>query len=489
MRKTWPTVALITACAVAFPAWSAPADGPTVEQRIQGVVNGLLPAVSIKSQPPEKHALADEMKALHVPGVSIAVIRDGKVEWARGFGVTRQGGAPVTADTLFQAGSVSKPIAAVAALRLVQDGRLPLDTDVNATLKSWKLPANAFTATTPVTLRALLSHTAGTTVHGFAGYAAGEPVPTLPQLLDGAKPANSPAVVVDKPVGSEYRYSGGGYSIAQQMMIDATGQTFPALVRATVLGPMGMSRSTEDQPLDAARLATVAWPHDAAGQAIAGGPHVYPEMAAAGLWTSANDLARFVIDLRQSVQGRPGHALSPQTARMMLTPIKDDYGLGVGIGGSGPEKYFSHNGSNAGYKAAMLGYPNSGDGVVVLTNGDLGFALGEEIIRAVAAEYGWPDYRQIEREVAPVDIAAQTRFAGTFVMKGLGDFTIRRGGDRMVAEIWKGSIESLLPASDHEFFITSQDLRITFASPQDPDHGTFSLGTFSAPFERGKAAP
>jgi CubicO group peptidase (beta-lactamase class C family) len=482
MRKTWPTAVLIAAaCATALPAWSAPADSPAVERRIQGVVGGLLPAVSIKGQPPLKRTLADEMKALHVPGVSIAVIHGGKIEWARGFGVTREGGAPVTADTLFQAGSVSKPIAAVAALRLVQDGRLPLDTDVNATLKSWKLPASAFTATTPVTLRALLSHTAGTTVHGFAGYAAGESVPTLPQVLDGAKPANSPPVVVDKPVGSEYRYSGGGYSIAQQMMVDATGQTFPALVRAKVLGPMGMSRSTEDQPLDATRLAAVAWPHDGSGAAITGGPHTYPEMAAAGLWTTAGDLARFVIDMQQADQGRSGHVLTPETAHLMLTPVKDDYGLGLAIRGAGPEKYFYHNGSNAGYKAVMLGYRASGDGVVVMTNGDRGFQLGEEILRAVAAEYGWPDYRPVERVSIPVDIADQARFIGTFTIEGPGDFTIRRDGDRLVAEIWKDVIDPLIPASASSFFITSQDLRIAFS---DADHGTLTLGDYKGAFTR-----
>jgi len=480
--RSWSTPLLIAACALSAPAWAA---SPTVDQRIQAVTSGLLPAVSVKGQPSARRGLADEMTALHVPGVSIAVIRDGKIDWARGFGVIREGGAPVTADTLFQAGSVSKPIAAVAALALVQDGRLSLDTDVNQTLKSWTLPGNAFTATTPVTLRALLSHTAGTTVHGFAGYAAGTPVPTLPQLLSGTAPANSDPIVVDTAVGGAFRYSGGGYSIAQQMMIDATGQTFPAIVRAKVFGPMGMTRSSEDQPLDAARLATVAQPYDAKGVAIAGGPHVYPEMAAAGLWTSANDLARFVIDLQQSAQGRPGHVLTPETARMMMTPVKEGYGLGVSIQGVTEAKYFFHNGSNAGYKALMLGYPGSGDGLVILTSGDRGLALSEQIARAVAVEYGWPDYRPVERSVAPLAIADQEKFVGTFTIKGPGDFTIRRDGDRLVAEIWKGVDDPLLPDSASSFFITSKDLRLVFS---DADHGTLTLGDYKAPFERVKAS-
>jgi CubicO group peptidase (beta-lactamase class C family) len=481
MRILWPAPLLIVACALSAPALAA---SPTVEQRVKAVTDGLLPAVLVKGQPPAKRALASEMAALHVPGVSIAVIRNGKIDWTRGFGVTREGGAPVSADTLFQAGSVSKPIAAVAALALVQDGRLSLDTDVNTTLKSWTLPGNALTATTPVTLRALLSHTAGTTVHGFAGYAAGTPVPTLPQVLSGSAPANSAPVIVDQAVGSAYRYSGGGYSIAQQMMVDATGQSFPAIVRAKVFGPMGMTRSTEDQPLDAARLAAAAWPHDAKGVVVEGGPHVYPEMAAAGLWTTASDLARFVIDLRESAQGHPGHVLTPETARTMMTPVKDAYGLGVSIQGATAAKYFYHNGSNAGYKAVILGYPASGDGVVVLTNGDQGFALSEEVVRAVAAEYGWPDYRPVERVVTPVPIAGQQKFVGTFTIKGPGDFTIRRDGDRLVAEIWTGVDDPLMPDSANSFFITSKDLRLVFS---DADHGTLTLGDDKVQFERAKA--
>jgi CubicO group peptidase (beta-lactamase class C family) len=476
-----PAVILALVCAAAAPAW---AERPTVEQRVQGVTTGLRSAVAIKGAPPVTRTLESEMAALHVPGVAIAVLKGGKVDWARGFGVTREGGEAVTADTLFQAGSVSKPIAAMAALALVQDGRLSLDADVNATLKSWKLPANAFSASTPVTLRALLSHTAGTTVHGFAGYAAGAPVPTLPQVLSGTAPANSAPVVVDQAVGGAYRYSGGGYSIAQQMMVDATGQAFPAVVRAKVFAPIGMTRSTEDQPLDAARSAHAAWPHDAKGAVVTGGPHTYPEGAAAGLWTTANDLAKFALDLRESVRGQPGHVLSPTTARAMLTPVKADYGLGLSIHGATARKYFYHDGSNAGYKAVLLTYPDTGDGVVVLTNGDQGTQLGETIVRAVAIEYGWPDYRPVERTVAPLAIADQEKFAGTFTIKGPGDFTIRRDGDRLVAEIWQGVIDPLFPDSASSFFITSQDLRIAFS---DPDHGTLTLGDYKGEFTRKPA--
>jgi len=472
-------ITLTLACAVAAPAWAQ-----TVEQRVQGVTTGLRSAVEVQGAPPAKRTLESQMAALHVPGVAIAVIKGGKVEWSRGFGVTRLGGEPVTADTLFQAGSVSKPVAAMAALAVVQDGRLSLDTDVNQSLKSWKLPASPFTATTPVTLRALLSHTAGTTVHGFGGYAAGAPVPTLPQVLSGTAPANSAPVVVDQAVGSAYRYSGGGYSIAQQMMVDATGQTFPQVVRAKVLGPIGMTRSTEDQPLDVARSTHAAWPHDAKGVLVEGGPHTYPEMAAAGLWTTANDLARFVIDLAKAANGETGHVLSPKTAKEMLTPVKSDYGLGLSVQGATARKYVYHNGSNAGYKAVILAYPDTGDGVVVLTNGDQGYQLSEAIVRAVAVEYGWPDYHPIERPVVPMSPAEQAKFAGTFTIGGDDDFTIRRDGDRLVADIWKGVVDPLFPDTASSFFITAQDLTISFS---DPDHGMLTLRDYKGAFTRKPA--
>ena len=270
-----------------------------LEQRIQRIQDGLLPAVLIKGEPVQSSKLADRMAALHVPGVSIAVIHDGAIEWARGFGVMKLGGSPVTPETLFQAASISKPVAALAALRLVQSGKLDLDADVNRYLQSWKVPDNEFTAKNKVTLRELLTHTAGMTVHGFAGYASGAPGPTLLQVLNGEKPANSPAIRVDTTPGTKWAYSGGGYVIVQQMLADVTGRPFPKLMREMVLGPIGMTRSTYEQPLPAARLAEAATPYRQDGTPVPGGPHTYPEMAPAGLWTTPSDLARYAMEVQK----------------------------------------------------------------------------------------------------------------------------------------------------------------------------------------------
>jgi CubicO group peptidase (beta-lactamase class C family) len=450
--------------------------------QIRAVTDGLLPAVSLKGQPPLKRSLADEMKALHVPGVSIAVIHQGRIAWSQGFGVRQVGGGLVGPDTLFQAGSVSKPVAATGALHLVESGKLSLDTPVNGTLKDWKLPDNPFTKQTPVTLRTLLSHTAGTTVHGFQGYAAGAQVPTLVDVLNGAPPANSPPIIVDQPVGETYRYSGGGYTIMQKMVVDATGMTFPEVMKDAVLNPAGMRASTFDQPLASPAMSRIAWPHDNKGEPIPGGPHTYPEMAAAGLWTTAPDLAAYVIEMQKAVRGESA-MLSAAMVGDMLTKRQGNWGMGFEIGGSDGNPYFYHDGSNAGYKATLIGYNKTGDGAVILTNGDQGFQLGLEILRSIASAYNWPDFHPTEREAVSLPLAQQLPFAGTFTIPDVGDFEIRSEGGRLVVEIWKGVVDPLYPTSPTSFFITSQDLQIVFT---DPDRGTLSLGEYHAAFSRAK---
>lgn len=457
------------------------ARADTAADRRHAVENSLAHAVVVEGQGAGGRRLLDEMRALKVPGVAIAVVRGGRLDWAKGYGVVSLGGKPVDADTLFQAGSVSKPVAAVAALALVQDGTLSLDGPIDLLLKSWTLPENDFTRASPVTLRRLLSHTAGTTVHGFAGYAIGAPLPTVPQILDGAAPANSVAVRVDQPVGVSYRYSGGGYTIAQQAMIDRAGKPFPAIARAKLFTPLGMSRSTYDQPLSAGTR-NVALAHDEAGQPIAGGFHVYPEMAAAGLWTSANELARFVIEVQNAANGR-GKMLSEKTAREMLTPQPGGWGLGFKIMGRGKDLAFFHDGSNAGYKATLIGHPETGDGAVVLTNGDQGYQLGQEILRGIAVVYGWSDNRPIVRKAFNLPLDAQRRYGGTFEIKGLGTFEIREAEDAMLIELRKGQAFRLIPTSDRSFFITQQNIVVTF---EDPDHGGAEADGQRFLFERVK---
>src|SRR6185295_16912658 len=180
-----------------------------VQSRVERVENGLLPAVIVKGVP--GWTVQERLKRYKIPGVSVAVINNYKVEWAKAYGVKDSDtNEPVTTETLFQAGSISKSVNAMVALKKVEQGKISLDENINAKLTSWKLPDNEFTAKHKVTLANLLSHTGGLTVHGFPGYAPGEALPTLPQILDGAPPANTPAVRVNMEPGTKFRYSGGG---------------------------------------------------------------------------------------------------------------------------------------------------------------------------------------------------------------------------------------------------------------------------------------
>jgi CubicO group peptidase (beta-lactamase class C family) len=278
----------------------------------------------------------------HVPGLSLAIIEGGKIVRAQGYGVVdKVSKAPVTPSTLFQAGSISKSVSALGALSLVEKGAFALDEDVNAKLTTWKVPENEFTKQKRVTLRAVLSHSAGLTVHGFGGYAVDAPLPTLVQILDGEKPANSPAIRVDILPGSQWRYSGGGYTVMQQMMIDATGAAFPQIMQKTVLDPLGMTSSSYEQPLPSDKAQTAATGYSDDGKAVPGRWHVYPEMAAAGLWTTPSDLCRFVIGVQKARSGAKNSVISQAMTKQMLTIQKNNDGLGVFLDGKGRDLRFT----------------------------------------------------------------------------------------------------------------------------------------------------
>jgi CubicO group peptidase (beta-lactamase class C family) len=432
---------VLAACSVI----SLAADGLDSIQRVE---NGLRPPIAIKGQPAATMTIAERLKFYHVPGVSVALINGGKVEGARGYGLTSaDGGKPVTPQTLFQAASISKHVAAMVALRLVDAGKLALDEDVNLKLRSWKVPENDFTKTEKVTLRRLLNHSAGLTVHGFPGYEAGSPVPTLLDVLDGRKPANTPPIRVDTIPGTLWRYSGGGYTVMQQLVIDVGGKPFPRLAREFVLDPLRMTHSTYEQPLPSAWEGDAATAHDAQGRPIKGKYHTYPEMAAAGLWTTPSELARVVIELQTG-----GHVLKPATQQEMLKKVLGDYGLGLSLGEKEGQKSFSHGGSNAGFQCMMFGYLSGGRGAVVMTNGDRGGALASEILASIAAEYGWPDYRQQQKTVAEISEDTLRTYAGVYQFTNGAQITLTvEKGKLWVKPPQRDAVE-LLPESATSFF-------------------------------------
>jgi CubicO group peptidase (beta-lactamase class C family) len=316
-------------------------------------------------------------RELHVPAVSIAVIENGRIVRTEVYG------DGINPETVFQAASISKPVAAMAALHMSQHGNFTLDEDVNNKLKSWKVPAHRFSGK-PVTVRGILSHSAGLTVSGFPGYAAGAPVPSLVAILNGAPPANTKAILVDIEPGSRWRYSGGGFTVLQQLMIDRmNGWTFPQIMERMVLSRIGMKHSTFTQPLPELIAANAAKAHDGEGRPIAGNWHTYPEMAAAGLWTTPSDLALWAIEVRNAWHGRSNKIIERTTAHEMLTRQKADYGLGVGLEGSGPTLIFGHDGVNAGYRCILKLSLESGNGAVIMTNGDQGRKLADEILASL----------------------------------------------------------------------------------------------------------
>ncbi len=429
----------IVAIAAGSPLWAAPAASAEDELgvRISRVENGLVPnpGLYISGRPAARATLTDRMAQYRVPGVSIAVIDDYKISWVKGYGLIENGGLTgVTPETIFQAASISKPVSAAAALHFVDKGRLALDEDVNLKLKSWKVPDNAWTNKRPVTLREILSHSAGLTVHGFRGYAATDAVPTLRQILDGEKPANSPAIRVDTEVGAAVRYSGGGFTVLQQLLIDVAGRPFPEILREAVLDPVGMSRSTYAQPLSTESAAAAARGHRPNGSVIRGGWHVYPELAAAGLWTTPFDLSRFSVELMLALGGKSERVLSRKMAEAMVTPQKGEFGLGLVLRGEGKTFHFTHSGGNEGFRCTMLAFPGTGRGAAIMTNGDLGSDLILEILRALATEYDWRVYLPTEKKTVPLVAAELEALAGTYELEPFGRLVVTREGDHLVAD-------------------------------------------------------
>jgi CubicO group peptidase (beta-lactamase class C family) len=388
----------------------------------------------------------------HVPGVALALIADGKIAVERAFGVKEAGGAgPVTPTTRFQACSISKPIAVLAMLRLVEQGTLDLDADVNDVLTSWRVPPSA-SWQPRVTLREIASHSAGLTVGGFPGYSRGTPLPALTQILTGSSPANTAGIRVDTLPGVEFRYAGGGTTVLQQVLEDVTRRPFPGLVRELVLEPLGMSCSGYTQPLPDELHDEAATAHGTDGAPVAGGWHVYPELAAAGLWTTPGDLARYAIAVQQAAAGASGAILGPELTGSMLTPHVpstsrlgglDRLGLGLFLGGPGAV-WFGHSGGNEGFRCHLLAHRDAGCGLVVMTNGDRGHTLIGELLDDVAQALDWPDYVVAEPDGDTAPSVALDALAGVYELRpGAVIEVMPRGDDLVVAALEQPAIRFL----------------------------------------------
>ena len=435
-----------------------------VEDQIKRVERGLLPAVLIKGDP--SWSIEERMKHWKVPGLSIAVVKDFKVEWARSYGVkdldTKE---PVTTETLFQAGSISKPVAAMVALKRVQDGKISLDENINNKLQTWKLPDNEFTAKKKVTLANLLSHTGGLTVHGFPGYATGEKIPTLPQVLDGTEPANTAAVRVNMEPGTRFRYSGGGTTIAQLAIMDIEKKPFPQITHDTVLGPLKMTNSTYSQPLPDDWRRKAASGHREDGSLVAGKIHVYPEMAAAGLWTTPTDLAKFAIEVQLSYAGRSNKILTKELIGKMVTPFMEEVGLGFFIDRRGNAVYFGHGGADEGFRAQLLMNREKGYGAVIMVNSDNGQIM-EEVLRGIAREYNWDEFLPPANEIISLDATKLDEYTGRFKVNPDRVLTIVKEEGKLIAKPTADVKFELLPIAEGTFIRRDQNVKYSFVKGQ-----------------------
>lgn len=442
----------------------------------------LITALMSRPKPRDINSL-DEVNDLlnhhRATGLSAAVIVNGESAWARGWGVTNSSAAsPITPDTILQCGSISKPVAALAALKMVDDGLLDLDTDVNELLRSWKIPS--LNGWQPVmTIRNLLTHTAGLTVWGFPGYEPGSRIPTLVEVLDGE--GNTPAIRSEALPGLMWRYSGGGYCVLQQVMIDVSEKTFPDLLRERVLEPLGMMDSSFEQPIPKSLESRAATAHEG-GKPVEGRWHIYPEMAAAGLWTTPSDLGRFLLGVAAAKSGQPGAVVSEKTANQMLTSHEVAPGMGLGLMTGGTEKTptFGHGGANAGFMGRIVSSHDASLGLVGLSNSNEGAAAINDLFRFLARDNDLPELLSVSsfgeeaqqammrakpsehREAAEVRADKIDGYLGEYRIADSLALNVERSGDMISLDLEGQQPLPLYPQSDREWVSREIDVRVEF---------------------------
>jgi CubicO group peptidase (beta-lactamase class C family) len=436
-------------------------------EEITAVENNLKNSTLVfEGETQESYNILDRMGFHNVPGVSIAVFRDGKLSWARGYGYANtETMDTIDENTVFQAGSISKPVAALAALKLVDEGKVDLDENVNTYLKDWKVPENSYTQEEEVTLRRLLTHTAGLTVHGFPGYEFDEEIPSVVDVLNGE--GNTSPIQVDTFPGSIWRYSGGGYTIMQLLVEDVSGEDFAEFVQREVLTPLGMDRSTYVQPLPKAF-------HDNASAAFDGREAVmaeglwnnYPEKAAAGLWTTPSDLVKYCIDIQTAMSGGSSKVLSEEMVKSMLTKHQNDWGLGPALELEGDLLTFGHGGKNRGFSNLMRAFVHNGEGAIVMTNADEGRRLMGEIMVGISDYYGWDWYQLDVVKKVPMGQDQLRSFEGRYVLSsGEEGYPIElqvKENYLEVDDIPENRTYQFYPISDVDFIYSKEGHKITF---------------------------
>lgn len=407
--------------------------------RAEKFAANLLPTVRIAGED-TRWSMDERLAHYKCPGVGVAAILDGRLDWSAGYGVRgRQDPRPVDGETVFMAASCSKPVCAMVVLQQVERGLVDLDVDVNVYLKRWQIPQNEFTAGETVTLRRMLSHTAGLSINGWPVVPQGDPLPTAFDILEGRPPSVHSAVVVNKRPGGSHRYSGGGFLLAEMLIEDVTGRRFDELADELIFAPLGMKSSTFTHPLPRHLQINVAGGHHMDGSPIPGGWMISVDKGAGGLMCSATDFARFQIACRDAWLGRPGAILPQSLAREMMTRQgQSSFGLGWDIIGEGANQRFNHGGSNDGYQSETDCYLESGLGGAAFTNAVSGIFLFREILNGLADLYDWPGYLLAPKTVQRLSAEELDRYTGIYsICSGieLPIMKVWREGDQLLSEI------------------------------------------------------
>ena len=433
-------------------------ESNALEEKIARIENGLQPDLQIEGEPIPYFNIEERLQELGIPGVSIAVLKEGEIEWAKGYGFAdKSENRPVTKETMFLAGSISKPVAATRAHQLSEKGMMNMDSNVNMYLTSWQVPENAFTQKEKVTTRRILNHTAGLTVWGFPGYDKGDTIPSTVEVLDGK--GNTDSVRVYKEPGESWMYSGGGYTVMQLMISDIEGKSFSSVMQEEVLNPWGMNSSTFENPLPASYHSIAATGYRANGEEVEGKWPIYPEMAAAGLWTTPSQLILWAKEVQKIYQSQEDGLLMAKTVNEMLTPGMGNHGLGP----SATAITFGHGGADEGFRADMVAWKDEPVAVVIMVNSDNG-SIMQEILLSIAKEYNLPGIEPMKR--VPISTTEQQRapMVGTYQFGGdMGQaiVTLAEEGFSVTGSFTDEPI-ILLPESENKYFNKNSGTYYTF---------------------------
>ncbi len=438
-------------------------DDPAV--RLARIEHGLAPEVRVKGESGGK-SLEEQMRVHHTPGVSMAIIHDFRVVSVKAYGVADAAtGAPMTDTTLMEAASVSKMVTALAALKEVEAGKIPLDANVNQTLRSWHVPENEFTRAVPVTLKHLLSHSAGTNVPSLSQ--EGVPAPTLLEVLDGKPPSLNRPVRVDVAPGTTFRYSGGGTTVVQQLLVDVEAHPFPELMNDVLLAPLGLTHSMFATPVQSTRWPSVARGHDYDATVVDPQFQIWTGCAAGGLWSTPEDLAKLLVEVQLGLRGQ-SKLVSKEVASRLTTPVRLVDGtismaLGAFVERHGNGVYFGHDGLGIGFMTIARASAN-GEGAVVMANSQASGPLLLELLRSIAAEYAWDGWVMPPIDVVRVDPAHLGALSGRYGADKNDSLRVVVKNDHLEVEQPFRKVLEILAVAPNEYISREDGIRFTFST-------------------------